>query len=202
MFHPFDLPHWERNSFFFQRNIPIFQSLGSLLSKLLTCKSRRENRTVSRAHVPLSQKFHTHFVFKKSNVKEETSEWGGEGWCFPGVRYSTYNPLTNSSSLPLHVTLPMAVLAWVHHTEKQWKFILAMKQGILLKLLLGKEMDQRVYIEVYHLSEHKFLSRSVMQTFSHGMEKVWYPISSISLRVTKGILPSKKGQENVVAWAS
>lgn len=65
----------------------------------------------------------------------------------------------NSSSLPLHVTLPMAVLGLVHHTEKQWKFILAEKQGFLLKLLLGKEMDQGAYIEFCYLSEHKFLSR-------------------------------------------
>lgn len=65
----------------------------------------------------------------------------------------------NSSSLPLHVTLPMAVLGLVHHTEKQWKFILARKQGFLLKLLLGKEMDQGAYIEFCYLSEHKFLSK-------------------------------------------
>lgn len=65
----------------------------------------------------------------------------------------------NSSSLPLHITLPMAVLGLVHCTQKQWKFILKTKQGLLLKLLLGKEMDQGVYIECCYLSEHKFLSR-------------------------------------------
>lgn len=70
---------------------PHFQSLGSLLSKLLMCRNRRGNRTVSSAHLPLSWQFPTDLGFKKSNVKEETSEWGGKGWGFPGARYSTCN---------------------------------------------------------------------------------------------------------------
>lgn len=111
------------------------------------CRNKRENRIVSSAHVPLSWQFPTDLVFKKSNMKEETSEWGGKG------------PLSEQQlSATAHYT-SLAVLGLVHHTEKQWKFILATKQGLLLKLLLGKEMDQGVYIQFYYLSEQKFLSR-------------------------------------------
>lgn len=92
-----------------------------------------------------------------------------------------------------------------HRKTEKRKFILARKHGFLLKLLLGKKMDQRVYLEFYCLSEHKFLSRrrSVsMQNLRPCDGKGLIANILCFLGATKGTLPPRKGQENAVAWAS
>lgn len=53
-----------------------------------------------------------------------------------------------------------------------------------------------MYIEFYCLSEHKFLSRRedllVCKSYSHGMEKVWYPVPSISWELQKAYYHPRK----------